>query len=356
MAYQERMQDRVRELRARGGAVVLGIETSCDETAAAVVRDGRAVLSECVSSQIDLHKKYGGVVPEVASREHVRSVLPVIEEAVAGYPPGFAGIDAIAVTAGPGLVGALLTGVSTAKALAFANELPLVGVNHIEGHICANYIAHPSLRPPFVCLVASGGHSHLYHVLDYGKYALLGATVDDAAGEALDKAARVLGLPYPGGPNLEALAKGGDASKYPMPLKYNLQDHFNFSFSGLKTALITLVRGLTESGEAWDRADAAASFQAAVVEALAVKAVRAAVNTGAATVALCGGVAANGALRRRLAALCETEGFSFCVPDIRLCTDNAAMVASAGYFRLLSDGCDDLTLNASAGLRLEAEK
>ena len=354
MAYHEQMQERVRQLRAAGGAVVLGIETSCDETAAAVVKDGRYVLSECVASQIDLHAKYGGVVPEVASRQHVLSILPVIEEALSGYPPGFAGIDAIAVTAGPGLVGALLIGVSTAKALAFAHRLPLVGVNHIEGHICANYISHPSLRPPFVCLVASGGHSHLYHVRDYGEYALLGATVDDAAGEALDKAARVLGLPYPGGPNLEALALEGDANRYTMPLKFNLQEHFNFSFSGLKTAMVTLVRGFTESGEAYERADVAASFQAAVVEALAVKAVRAARKTGAGTVALCGGVAANGALRARLMSLCEAEGLGLCVPDLRLCTDNAAMVASAGYYRLLSDGCDALTLNASAGLRLEA--
>lgn len=354
MEYYEKMRGRVQELRADGHATVLGIETSCDETAAAVVKDGREVLSECVFSQMDMHVKYGGVVPEVASRQHVLSVLPVIKEALEGYPPGFSGIDAVSVTMGPGLVGALLTGVSTAKALAFALGLPLVGVNHIEGHMCANYIAHPGLEPPFVCLVASGGHSHLYHVRGYGDYVLLGATVDDAAGEALDKAARVLGLPYPGGPNLEKLAVRGDEHKYPMPKKYNRQEHFNFSFSGLKTAMITLVRRLEAEGTPYERADIAAAFQAAIVEALSVKAVRAADWTGVKTVALCGGVAANGMLRARLKALCEAQGLACCAPGLSLCTDNAAMIASAGYYRLMAGQCDALSLNAVPGLRMES--
>ena len=354
MAYHEEMLSRIQALREKGGAVVLGIETSCDETAAAVVKDGREVLSECVFSQMDMHVKYGGVVPEIASRQHVLSILPVIKEAVDGFKPGFAGIDAISVTKGPGLVGALLTGVSTAKALAFAHRLPLIGVNHIEGHICANYITHASLKPPFVCLVASGGHSHLYHVRGYGDYALLGATVDDAAGEAMDKAARVLGLPYPGGPNLEKLAGQGDEKKYPLAQKFNRQEHFNFSFSGLKTAMITLVRKLEADGAPYDRADIAAAFQAAVVQALSTKAVRAARQTGVKTVALCGGVAANGALRARISALCAEEGLICCVPDLHLCTDNAAMIASAGFYRLMTEPCETLALNADPGLRLHA--
>lgn len=352
MSYFDEMKTRMEMLCDKEDVFILGIETSCDETAAAVVRNGRDVVSSSVFSQIDMHKKFGGVVPEIASRQHVLSILPVIDDAISNCQGGWDSIDAIAVTKGPGLVGALLSGVSTAKALAYAKKLPLIGVNHIQGHICANFIENKDLEPPFVCLAASGGHSHLYHVKAYGEFELLGSTVDDAAGEALDKAARVLGLPYPGGPNIEELAKQGDPDKYPMPGKYNKQQHFNFSFSGLKTAMITLVRQMEKDNIPFEKADIAAAFQEAVVSTLAKKAVRAAKHVGVDSVAICGGVSANSELRRRLKELCDEEGLACYMPSMSLCTDNACMIASAGYFQMKLGNIEDLALNAQPGLRM----
>jgi len=330
---------------------ILAIETSCDETAVAVVRDGRQVLSSVLHSQIALHAEYGGVVPEIASRKHVESVNPLVDEALRRAKLGLAGMDAIAVTQGPGLVGALLIGVSCAKALAFAAGKPLVAVHHIEGHVSANYIAHPQLTPPFVCLVASGGHSHILAVEDYGRYRLLGQTLDDAAGEAFDKAARVLGLPYPGGPLLDELAEGGDPHALILP-KPAPEGRYDYSFSGLKTALINAVHKLRQAEKEVPAADIAASFRRAVVESLVERAMRAAVDTNAPALALAGGVAANRLLRRRLQEEANAAGLPLYMPPLDLCTDNAAMIGSAAYYRLMRGEIADLSLNADPGLAL----
>ena len=330
---------------------ILAIETSCDETAAAVVVNGRDVLSNIIASQVDTHALYGGVVPEIASRQHIEAVDLVIEQALEQAGLGLHEMDAIAVTYGPGLVGALLIGVSSAKALAYAAELPLVAVNHIEGHICANYIAHPNLSPPFVCLVASGGHSHIIEVQDYGAYKLLGQTQDDAAGEAFDKAARVLGLPYPGGPLLDALAETGNPKALPLP-RPRLAGRYDFSFSGLKTALINQVHKLRQQGKDVPAADIAASFRAAVVDSLVEKTMLAVRETNAKAVAVAGGVAANMLLRRSLTEAAQSAGIPCFVPPAPLCTDNAAMIGSAAYYRLMRGELAPLTLNAAPGARL----
>ena len=331
------------------GGTLLAIESSCDETAAAVVRGGREVISNVVHTQIPLHQRFGGVVPEIASRNHVEMVTTVVEKALtdAGMPDG-SGLDGVVVTNGPGLVGALLVGLNFAKGYAFAKGLPFAGVNHIASHIAANYLTYPDLEPPFTCLVASGGHSHIITVEGYDAYRLIGRTRDDAAGEAFDKIARVLGLTYPGGPQLEKLALEGDPHAYRFHSAFMEGDSYDFSFSGLKTAAINLMHTAEQKGEAINRADVAASFQHAVVEALTRKSVRAAKEFGGPhpVLALAGGVSANKALRASLQASCDREGIRFCCPDFRYCTDNAAMVGSAGYYHLKLHGTDGWDLNA----------
>ena len=346
MSYAERAAQKLHTLRSRGAATVLAIESSCDETAAAVVENGRVVRANAVHTQIPLHVPYGGVVPEIASRSHTEMIGPVVDKALSDAGLCLSDVDAVAVTNGPGLVGALLVGLSYAKGLAFAADKPFLGVHHIASHIAANYLTYPDLTPPFVCLVASGGHSHIIRVNDYGDYTLIGRTRDDAAGEAFDKVARALSLPYPGGPSLEKLAATGDPTRYRFPSAFNAGDGFDFSFSGIKTAVVNLLHTSAQRGEPCDYADVAASFQRTVVQILTDKAVRAAMESGCGTLALAGGVSANTALRASLAARCEERGLRFCRPDIRYCTDNAAMVGAAAFYRLMAGHIDGLSLNA----------
>ncbi len=343
MTYFECAKAKQQALSESGHAVVLSIETSCDETAAAVVRDGREVLSNVVYTQIPLHRRFGGVVPELASRNHVDQIGIVVEQALEDAHRTLETVDAIAVTCGPGLVGALLVGVSFAKGLALSHNLPLVGTNHILGHIAANYLTFPDLQPPFTCLIASGGHSHIVRVNDYDRCELIGKTRDDAAGEAFDKVARVLGLPYPGGPELEKLAKEGDPKAIRFHSAFNESDGFDMSFSGLKTAVINTLHTAEQKGETVSRADLAASFQYAVNSILSDKAVRAADHT----LALAGGVSANRNLREMLQRKCDKKGIRFCCPDFRYCTDNAAMIGSAGFYFLMKGHLSDLDLNAT---------
>ena len=333
--------------------LILGIESSCDETAAAVVRNGREMLSNVINSQIDIHKKYGGVVPEIASRCHIEVINDVIDEALEKAGVTFSDITAIAVTYGPGLVGALLVGVATAKALAFALNKPLVPVHHINGHICANYVAHPALEPPFVCLVASGGHSHIVYAEDFMKYEIMGMTRDDAAGEAFDKIARILGLGYPGGPKIDALAKEGDPNAVEFPRVKMAGDSLDFSFSGVKTAVINHVHNLEQKGEDYNRADIAASFQNAVTDALCEHTIEAARRKGADKIVLAGGVASNSALRKKMTEMAGLEGISVLYPPPVLCTDNAVMIAAAGYYEYVSGTRADMRLNAIPSLPLE---
>ena len=332
--------------------IILGIESSCDETAAAVVKNGREVLSNVINSQIDIHKRYGGVVPEIASRCHIEAVNTVIDEALEQAGVTFSDIDAIAVTYGPGLVGALLVGVSTAKALAYALKKPLVNVHHIKGHICANYVAHNDLEPPFVCLVASGGHSHIVYAKDYLDYEIMGMTRDDAAGEAFDKIARVLGLGYPGGPKIDALAKEGNPHAVEFPRVKMAEDSLDFSFSGVKTAVINHIHKLDQKGEAYNKADIAASFQEAVTDALVSHTLEAAKRKGLKQVVIAGGVASNSALRSKMEEEAEKLGMGVLYPPPVLCTDNAVMIASAGYFEYVSGKRADMRLNAVASLPL----
>ena len=331
---------------------ILAIESSCDETAAAVVEDGRCVKSNIISSQIELHKLYGGVVPEIASRKHVEKVNFVVREALKEAGETLDSIDAIAVTYGPGLVGALLVGVAEAKALAFAKKKPLVGVHHIEGHICANYIEHPDLEPPFLCLVVSGGHTHLVDVKDYGKYEIIGCTRDDAAGEAFDKVARAIGLGYPGGPKIEALAKEGDKNAIAFPRAKVNDSKMDFSFSGLKSAVLNQLNLSKMKGEEINSADVAASFQNCVVDTLVTRAMHALKETGMKKFAIAGGVASNTAIRKAFKEECEKRNVEFYHPSPILCTDNAVMIGSAAYYEYINGVRDGWDLNAIPNLKL----
>lgn len=328
---------------------ILAIETSCDETAAAVVQDGRKTLSDEIYSQVSIHAQYGGVVPEIASRNHTQKLPFMVDAALQKAALTIDDIDAIAVTAGPGLVGALLTGVAFAKGYAYANHKPLIAVNHIEGHICSNFLSHKQLVPPMICLIASGGHTHIVNVDSSGEYTLLGMTRDDAAGETFDKIARVLGLAYPGGPNLEILAKEGDADAYVFPVSFRGEKHLDFSFSGLKTSVINKLNQMEQKGESYNKADVAASFQKNVVNVLTTNTFKAVKREGLNTVCLAGGVSANGALRAAFAKKAKEMGVKLYLPDMIYCTDNAAMIGAAAYFKQQKA---QLTLNANPSLKL----
>ena len=333
--------------------LILGIESSCDETAAAVVKNGREVLSNVINTQIELHKKYGGVVPEIASRKHIESIDAVVGEALDNAGVTINDIDAVAVTYGPGLVGALLVGVSYAKAYAYAAKKPLVPVHHIKGHIAANFIAHKELEPPFICLVASGGHSHIVLAEDYTKFKILARTRDDAAGEAFDKIARVLGLGYPGGPLIDKLAKDGNPDAFKFPRVRIDKDSLDFSFSGVKTSVINYLHKLEQNGEVVNKADVAASFQNAVTDVLCTHTIEACQRYNIKTVVLAGGVASNSNLRDKMSKLCKKENISVLYPPPVLCTDNAAMIASCGYWGYLNNDFADLSLNAVPSLSIE---
>lgn len=331
---------------------ILAIESSCDETAAAVVKNGREVLSNVIYTQIALHTQFGGVVPEIASRKHIEKINQVIEQALAEAKLSLKDITAIAVTYGPGLVGALLVGVAEAKAISFATGIPLVGVHHISGHISANYIEHAALEPPFVCLVASGGHSHLVVVKDYGQYEIIGRTRDDAAGEAFDKVARAIGLGYPGGPKIDKLSKEGDPDAISFPRAKVAENEYDFSFSGLKSAVLNYLNSCQMKGETVNTADVAASFQKAVIDVLVEHSLHAVKQFGFRKFAIAGGVAANSSLREAFEKECERRGIEFYHPSLVYCTDNAAMIGVAGYYEYMAGVRHGYDLNAVPNLKL----
>lgn len=332
--------------------LILAIESSCDETAAAVVRNGREILSNVIYSQIALHTQFGGVVPEIASRKHIEKINQVIEQALQDADVTLQEIDAIAVTYGPGLVGALLVGVAEAKAISFATGIPLVGVHHISGHISANYIEHPDLEPPFVCLVASGGHSHLVVVKDYGEYEIIGRTRDDAAGEAFDKVARAIGLGYPGGPKIDKLAKEGNPEAIHFPRAKVAENEYDFSFSGLKSAVLNYLNSCQMKGEEVNRADVAASFQKSVTDVLVEHSLHAVKAFGFHKFAIAGGVASNSSLRAAFETECAKRGIEFYHPSPIYCTDNAAMIGVAGYYEYKKGVRHGFDLNAVPNLQL----
>ena len=332
--------------------LILAIESSCDETAAAVVKNGREVLSNVINTQIAIHTEYGGVVPEIASRKHIENINPVIRKALEDAGVTLDDIDAIGVTYGPGLVGALLVGVAEAKAIAFAKNKPLVGVHHIEGHISANYVENKELEPPFVALVVSGGHTHLVKVNDYGEYEIVGRTRDDAAGEAFDKVARAIGLGYPGGPKIDKLAKEGNPDAIEFPRAHVDDAPYDFSFSGIKSAVLNYINSANMQGQEINRADVAASFQKAVVDALVSRAVRLAKECGMDKLAIAGGVASNSALRAAIQEECTKNNIRFYSPSPILCTDNAAMIGAAAYYEYIKGVRHGYDLNAIPNLKL----
>ncbi|MBQ9156181.1 MAG: tRNA (adenosine(37)-N6)-threonylcarbamoyltransferase complex transferase subunit TsaD [Eubacterium sp.] len=342
----EEVNDETRDIK------ILAIETSCDETAAAVVKNGREVLSNIIYSQIKVHTVFGGVVPEIASRKHMEKINPVIDAALSEAGLSLEDIDAVAVTYGPGLVGALLVGVAQAKAIAYAAGKPLVGVHHIEGHISANYIEHKDLEPPFLCLVASGGHSHLVLVEDYGKYEIIGRTRDDAAGEAFDKVARAIGLGYPGGPKVDKLAREGDRFAITFPRARIAEAPDDFSFSGLKSAVLNYLNQCQMKGVEVNKADVAASFQQAVIDVLTDHTIAAARRIGIDKIAIAGGVAANSSLRRQMKEAAQKNRMTFYYPSPIYCTDNAAMIGVAGYYEYIKGVRDGWDLNAVPNLKI----
>lgn len=332
--------------------LILAIESSCDETAAAVVKNGREVLSNIISSQIDLHTLYGGVVPEIASRKHIEKINQVIESALAEAGLTLEEMDAIGVTYGPGLVGALLVGVAEAKAIAYAVKKPLIGVHHIEGHIAANFIEHKELEPPFFSLVVSGGHTHLVRVRDYGRFDIIGRTRDDAAGEAFDKVARAIGLGYPGGPKIDRIARAGDPDAIVFPRAHVEDAPYDFSFSGVKSAVLNYINGCRMKGEQYSQADIAASFQKAVTDVLVANAMHAVEEYGVEKFAIAGGVASNSALREAMGRACEEKGVEFYYPSPVYCTDNAAMIGVAAYYEYKNGTRHGWDLNAVPNLKL----
>ncbi len=330
--------------------LVLGIESSCDETAISVVKDGREILSNVVSSQVEEHRKYGGVVPEIASRRHCENISWVLDKALSDADVTLSDIDALAVTYAPGLIGALLVGVNFAKGLSMSTGIPLVPVHHLRGHIASNYLTHQKLEPPFLCLVVSGGHSHIIEVLDYTDFRVIGRTRDDAAGEAYDKAARTMGFDYPGGVTIDKNAKLGNPNTYKLPYPKLSGNEFDFSFSGIKTAVINLLHNAQQKGEEVNVNDLCASFQKTVCEILSDTTLKAANSLGYDKIVVAGGVSANSGLREKLTAECEKQGKELYFPHISLCGDNGAMIASQGYYEFLSGKRGDMSLNAIASL------
>ena len=335
-----------------GKFLTMGIESSCDETSVAVLAEGRTVLSNVISSQIDIHTAFGGVVPEIASRHHLENMNTVIDQALCEAGVSLDDIDLIGVTNGPGLIGALLMGVASAKAIAFAKDIPLVSVNHMHGHISANFIAYPDLEPPFMCLIVSGGHTNIVEMEDYTKCTVLGGTRDDAVGEAYDKVARVIGLGYPGGPKIDKVARDGDPEAIHFKRVYLEKGSLDFSFSGLKTAVLNYLNTERQAGREISVANVAAGFQAAVIEVIAAKAMDAVTGRRQDRLVLAGGVAANSLLRKTLQKECDKKGVELFVPDPVLCTDNAAMIACAAYYKYKAFGPDDLYMDADPGLAI----
>ncbi len=351
MNYYLRMKDKFQSLRQKEDVLILAVESSCDETSIAIVKNGREVLSNVISSQIEIHRRFGGVVPEVASRNHVLAISNVFEDALKEAGIKKEEIDAVAVTYGAGLMGALLVGVNFAKGLAYSLDVPLIQVSHVHGHIAANYISHSSLKPPFMCLMVSGGHTALLNVEDYNKMTMLGTTVDDAVGEAFDKVARVLGLPYPGGPEIERVAKNGTSS-YKFSVSKSLSKTYNFSFSGIKTEVVNLVHNKKQKGEEIDAENIAFSFQDSVTDELCSKTLMAIKNNNVKKLVVAGGVGANSMLKSKLSQMCEKNDVQFFAPILRYCTDNAGMIASMAYY-MMKDGLGLAQLDLTAKPNVE---
>ncbi len=352
MSYTEIVKEKFEKLKDKKDVIVLAIESSCDETSIAVVKNGREVLSNIIASQIEIHRRFGGVVPEVASRNHILAISNVYNEALLQAGISDKDIDAVAITYGAGLMGALLVGVNFAKGLAYSLKLPLIAVSHVHGHISANYISHQELKPPFICLMVSGGHTAILKVEDYNRLTMLGTTVDDAVGEAFDKVARVIGLPYPGGPEIDRLAKKGEFV-YDFTVSKSLKNTYNFSFSGIKTEVVNLVHNAMQRGEEISKEDLACSFQECVTKELAEKVVKASLNSGLKDLVVAGGVGANSRLKERLGELCKQNGLNFYSPSLKYCTDNAAMIGSMAYYMICDGlGLAPLSLTAKPNVQL----